>query len=127
MIIAFGKLYCEITVLFFNKRTFNGALEHLEKQNFLRRPTMVGDIFYTSFRGPSTLNCTPGPMHYLSIFVYCKIHDGEHSQKLNIEMRHNVLSMISSENFAVPLYTQLLSVIQPCFQLSIICQINYFP
>ena len=38
---------------------------------------------------------------------YCKIHGEEQRQKKIIKMRHNVLLMVSSENFAVPLYTQL--------------------
>ena len=38
---------------------------------------------------------------------YCKMHNGEHSQKSIIKMHHNVLLIISCENFAVPLYTPL--------------------
>ena len=42
---------------------------------------------------------------------YCKIHGGEHKQKIKIKLRHNVLLMISSENFAVLLYTPLMCVL----------------
>ena len=42
---------------------------------------------------------------------YCKIQDREHSQKINIKIRHNinvVLLVNSSENSAVSRYTPLL-------------------
>ena len=46
-------------------------------------------------------------MHLRRIQHYCKIHRGEHWQNRNIKLRHSDLLMISSENFAAPLYTPL--------------------
>ena len=46
-------------------------------------------------------------IHALAYTTLLQVHGGEHSQKINIILHHNVLLMISSENFAVPLYTLL--------------------
>ena len=46
-----------------SENTLNTVLEHLECQNFLRRPTIVGDIFKIFLGPPQTLNWTPGPMY----------------------------------------------------------------
>ena len=46
-----------------SENTLNTVLEHLECQNFLRRPTIVGDIFKIFLGPPPTLNWTPGPMY----------------------------------------------------------------
>ena len=44
---------------------------------------------------------------YWRIQHYCKIHGRENEQKINIKLRHNVLLMISFNNFVVPLYLPL--------------------
>ena len=46
-------------------------------------------------------------MWHWRIQHYCKIHGGEHWQKNIIKIRHKVVIMISSENFALLLYTSM--------------------